>query len=252
MQHWTGAGATAIGFNAVNAATGSAQETVAVGYGTFNSASFTGNNDTAVGYQAGAAVQGAAHVTLVGAGAGTNITSGAKNTCIGENACNGITTGQSNTILGYQSSTTLSATTATAFGLYSNAAIQLDYNITNAGQWTFDVGMILAKGAGTGAAAPTIASGACGATTNGTITGSNNSMQITIGAASTTTCTVTFNGGSVLAAAPAACIAYPVNAAAAVQQATVASGVYISAPTTAGFVLTGAVMASTNWAVLCM
>ena len=92
----------------------------------------------------------------------------------------------------------------------------------------------------------TIASGACGATTNGTVAGTNASGLITIGSASTTSCTVSFS--ATLAVAPNACLVMAANAA-AIAATTLP---YISAITTGHFVLTGAVLGSTNWYYLCL
>lgn len=95
---------------------------------------------------------------------------------------------------------------------------------------------------------PTIASGACGTTTNGVITsGTNQAGLITIGAASTTTCTVSFS--ATLSAAPNACIAFPASAGAAATGTTVAR---VSSVTTGGFVITGSALASTAYYYLCI
>jgi hypothetical protein len=96
---------------------------------------------------------------------------------------------------------------------------------------------------------PTIASGACGATTNGAIVAgsTNQSGRITIGAAATTTCTVSFSG--TLASAPKSCVLFPMNATAAATGTTVA---YISTITTSSFTLTGTVLASANYAYICL
>ena len=94
---------------------------------------------------------------------------------------------------------------------------------------------------------PTIAGGACGAAANGAIVaGSNDHMfAITIGAAATTTCAVTF--GNAYTTAPRGCVMVPMNAAAA----AVTTLAYSSAPTVSGWTLTGSVLASTNWQVWC-
>ncbi len=95
---------------------------------------------------------------------------------------------------------------------------------------------------------PTIASGACGATTNGAIVAgsTNQSGSFTIGAAATTTCTVAFS--ATLSVAPKACTFSAMNAAAA----AVTVLPFMSAPTTGGFVFNGAVLANTNWAYHCI
>jgi hypothetical protein len=100
----------------------------------------------------------------------------------------------------------------------------------------------------TSAGLPTIASGACGTTTNGAIVAgsTNQAGQITIGSAATTSCTVSFS--ATLAAAPKMCVFSPMNAA-AIAATTLP---YMAAPTTGGFVLNGAVLASTNWGYVCL
>lgn len=96
---------------------------------------------------------------------------------------------------------------------------------------------------------PTIASGACGATTNGAVVAgsTNQSGNITIGSAGTTTCTVSFS--ATLGVAPNACIVFPTNATAAATGTTVA---YVSSITTGHFVLTGSALASANYAYICL
>jgi hypothetical protein len=96
---------------------------------------------------------------------------------------------------------------------------------------------------------PTIASGACGTTTNGAIVAgsTNQSGQITIGSATTTTCTVSFS--ATLSVAPDACILFPMNATAAATGTTVAR---VAAPTTGGFVITGSALASANYGYICL
>ena len=96
---------------------------------------------------------------------------------------------------------------------------------------------------------PTIASGACGATTNGAVVAgsTNQTGNITIGSASTTTCTVSFS--ATRPSAPKACLIFPANAAAAATGTTVA---YVSAITTAHFVITGSALANANYAYHCL
>ena len=92
----------------------------------------------------------------------------------------------------------------------------------------------------------TIASGACGATTNGSVSGTNLSGLITIGSASTSTCTVSFS--ATLATAPNACTITPASTGAAAWGTT---GAYVSAITTGHFVITGT-LASTLYYYLCI
>jgi hypothetical protein len=116
-------------------------------------------------------------------------------------------------------------------------------NNTHSGTETFSNQIISTAGL------PTIASGACGTTTNGAvISGSTNqSGSITIGAAATTTCTITWS--ATLAIAPNACVFFPMNAAAAATGTTVArSGI----PSTTQVVLTGAALANANYGYICL
>jgi hypothetical protein len=95
---------------------------------------------------------------------------------------------------------------------------------------------------------PTITSGTCGTGTNGAIVAGsvNQSGQITIGAVATTTCPVVFSG--TMSPAPKSCVLAPMNAAAA---AAGTAGGFIGAPSGTGFTITGAALASTNWAYQC-
>lgn len=94
---------------------------------------------------------------------------------------------------------------------------------------------------------PTIASGACGATTNGAISGTNQSGIVTIGAAATTTCTVSYS--ATLAFAPGACVIFPGNAAAAATGTTVARA---GTPSTSAWVITGSALANTVYSYICL
>jgi hypothetical protein len=97
------------------------------------------------------------------------------------------------------------------------------------------------------AAAPNIASGGCGTGTNGSVAGTNQAGKVTIGATATTACTVNFS--KTLPAAPNACVVFPASAGAAATGTTVA---YVSAITTAHFVITGSALASTIYYYFCM
>lgn len=99
----------------------------------------------------------------------------------------------------------------------------------------------------TSAGATTIASGGCGTGTNGSVAGTNQAGKITVGATATTACTVNFS--KTLASAPNACVAFPASSGAAATGTTVA---YVSAITTAHFVLTGSALASTVYYYFCM
>jgi hypothetical protein len=95
---------------------------------------------------------------------------------------------------------------------------------------------------------PTITSGACGTTTNGTIAagGTNQSGEVVIASATTTSCAISFS--ATLSAAPLACILFPENATAAATGTTVAR---ISAISTGGFTITGSALASANYYYHC-
>lgn len=97
---------------------------------------------------------------------------------------------------------------------------------------------------------PTIASGACGTTTNGTITAgsTNSSFEINIGAAATTTCTVSFT--TAFPVAPKTCVFSPGSAGAAALGTTIPYSAKADVTTTA-FVLHGAALATTVWEVQC-
>lgn len=91
-----------------------------------------------------------------------------------------------------------------------------------------------------GTAAATIGSGNCGTGTNGTISGNDHAGLITIGAATTATCAVSF--ATTYTTAPRAVLLQAANAAAA----TALSGEYVSAVSATGFTITGT-LASTSW-----
>lgn len=94
------------------------------------------------------------------------------------------------------------------------------------------------------AGTPSIASGNCGTGTNGAVAAgsTNQSGSITIGASATTTCQVDFS--KTLDATPRAVVIFPANATAAATGTTVA---YVSALTTAHFIITGSALASANY-----
>jgi hypothetical protein len=119
----------------------------------------------------------------------------------------------------------------------TKATIDQSGNLSTAGQ--------IISTAGT----PTIASGACGTTTNGAVVSgsTNQSGQITIGAAATTTCTISWS--ATLTVAPNACVFFPMNATAAATGTTVARA---GAPTATNVVLTGSALANANYAYLCL
>jgi hypothetical protein len=96
-----------------------------------------------------------------------------------------------------------------------------------------------------GGAAPTIASGDCGTTTNGSVAGTDHAGVITIGAVATTACKVTF--GTAWTAAPHACVFSPASSGAA----AITVLAYNSAITTTYFTISGAALASTVFNYWC-
>lgn len=92
-----------------------------------------------------------------------------------------------------------------------------------------------------------IASGACGATTNGAVSGGYQSGIVTIGSATTTTCNITFSPAATQS--PSGCILFPENAAAAAAGTTVAR---ISSVGTGGFIITGSALANANYYYICL
>lgn len=145
------------------------------------------------------------------------------------------------TPLGIASGGTAGATAAAA--RTSLAVAGLGDNNTFIGTNTFQSQIIPAYGT------PTIASGACGTTTNGTLAAdsTNQSGLLQIASASTTVCTISFS--ATLAAAPLACVLFPANAAAAATGTTVAR---VSSITTGGWVLTGSALANANYYYHCL
>lgn len=94
---------------------------------------------------------------------------------------------------------------------------------------------------------PTIASGACGTGANGSVSGNNQNGLVTIGAAGTATCTISFS--TTLTNAPNACVIFPANATAAATGTTVAR---VSSISTGNFVITGTTLASSNYYYICI
>ena len=84
-----------------------------------------------------------------------------------------------------------------------------------------------------GSGTPTLSLTASTCGTAGTITGNDHSGVITVGTSSGTSCTVTF--ASTPTSAPRACLISPANATAG----TYFTSLYVPAPTTSGFTLTG-------------
>jgi hypothetical protein len=99
----------------------------------------------------------------------------------------------------------------------------------------------LGPGRFSASAAASIASGACGTGTNGTISGTNTAGKITISTATATSCAITF--GTTFGATPLAVHLQAANSGAA----TELSSEYISALSTSGFTITATALASTTW-----
>jgi hypothetical protein len=124
-------------------------------------------------------------------------------------------------------------------GIYSPATNQLGFSTNSTAAGLIDAGQHWRIGANT----PTISSGACGATTNGTLSAgsSDQSGEVIIASATTTLCTITF--GIAYTTAPRAVILQAANLTAAGQIASE----YVSAIGATTFVITGTALASTSW-----
>ena len=132
-------------------------------------------------------------------------------------------------------------------GLYSPSSNQLGFSSGATGSQA-SAGLIDTNqhwrigGSGT----PTISSGACGTGTNGTIAanGNDQSFEVMVGSAATTTCTITF--ASSFSTAPRAAEITPANATAA---ATGTTAAYVSSLGTTTMVITGSALASADYYV---
>lgn len=257
----------AVGFNSMAANTTGGSNT-AVGASS-NPISTSNNNNTCVGSNCFLVLSGGNTNTAIGNGAGSSITSGSDNIVVGGivgTGTHGVTTGSKNITIGkYDNATSSGITTgsqnnilgpATGLSNPSNAIVIADgagnirdsYNNVVANAWArgkTDFTDQIYSTTGT----PTIASGACGATTNGTVgSGSTNqSGFVSIGAAATTTCTLTWS--ATLSVAPNSCVFFPGNAAAAATGTTVA---FAGAPSTASVILNGTALANTVYRYLCL
>ena len=136
-----------------------------------------------------------------------------------------------------------SGSTAASNGLYLPAANTLGFSTSTTAAGLIDANQHWRFG---GSGTPTIASGACGTGTNGTIAanGNDQSFEVLIGSAATTTCTITF--ASAFTTAPRAAALTPADAAAAAVGTTVD---YISTLNTTTLVITGAALANTQYYV---
>lgn len=158
--------------------------------------------------------------------------------------------GSGGTVLNYGANIQLgtgSASGTNNTGLYINGnggAASVNYGIYDTSTAPNYIGGHITSSAAL--AAPTIASGACGTLSNGTISGTDQSGKITIASATTTSCAVTF-GSSVWASAPEGCVITPASAA----SAAVTVLAYVSAIGTTGFTVSGSVLASTSFYYHC-
>lgn len=188
-------------------------------------------------------------------------------TCIVTQGCTGITSGTSGGIPYFSSTTTIASsallaancivygggaatapatsasncpTVSSSGAVVHNSTTVLNGTTASNGTATFAAQLITTFGV------PTIASGACGATTNGTVAGNNQAGVVTIGGAATTVCTVSF---STTITAPNSCVIFPGNATAAAQGTALA---YVSSVGTTNFVITGSVLANTVYRFHCI
>jgi hypothetical protein len=165
-----------------------------------SSSSMTGNDNTFIGHQAGKVATSQNQSTFVGEEAGKATTSGANNTYVGGiNTAGNATTGSRNTCLGSNNCLTLtSGSSNVGVGADANGGGYCDvpggstsnyycYAGTIYGDW--NKGILILKGPTT-----TIASNACGSSTQGTLaTGSNDMVgEVTVGTAAVTSCAVSF------------------------------------------------------------
>jgi len=180
-------------------------------------------------------------ISIYGGGTGNQSTPGTQDTI------NGTTGSTAYTALGSRQQAVCVVATAGAWNcaVAANGTANpgLFTTLSATGVATFS-GQIVVTGQGL----PTIASGACGATTNGAVVAgsTNQAFSITIGSAATTTCTISWS--ATLASAPKACTFSPMNAA-AIAATTLP---FISIPSTTAVVFNGAVLASTNWSFICI
>ena len=159
---------------------------------------------------------------------------------VGSSSVFKVGTGGSLTLTGLLQATNVvvTGTAVPSAGIYKPATNQLGFASNGLAAGLVDANQHWRVGANT----PTITSGNCGATTNGTLASgsTDQSGEVVIGSATTSTCTVTF--GLAYTTAPRAVILQAANAGAA----TAVSGEYISSIGTSTFVITGT-LASTSW-----
>lgn len=131
----------------------------------------------------------------------------------------------------------------------AGATVSGTLTLPDATTWTSGGLSALTAGAGTFSGqlrltygTPTIASGACGTGTNGSVAGSNQTGLVTVGASATASCTVSFS--TTLANAPSACIV--------TQSAGTAELTKVTSISTSAFVIAGTTMASTSYYYICL
>jgi hypothetical protein len=198
---------------------------------------------TGAGFTARFATPGPIGNTTASTGAFTTLTATTLNGNAFTTGTGTLTLGAGKTLTANNSLTLAGTDTTTmTFPTTSASIARTDAAQTFTGTQTFS-GQILST---TGT--PTIASGACGTTTNGAVVmgSTNQSGQITIGAAATTTCTISW---SATITAPNACVFFPMNATAAATGTTVAR---VGAPTATNVVLSGSALANSNYAYMCL
>ena len=171
-------------------------------FGAQNGASsgMTGGGDTFIGYQSGHATTSQSQSVFIGYLAGQRATSGANNTYVGGvNVAGDATTGQRNSVYGSNNGLTLtSGSSNILMGADANGGGFCDVPSGGTsnyvcfggllyGDWS--KGILIWKGSAT-----TIASNACGSTSQGSLkSGSNDiSGEVTVGTATVTSCAVSF------------------------------------------------------------
>jgi hypothetical protein len=95
--------------------------------------------------------------------------------------------------------------------------------------------------------APSIVTNDCGSTSQGTVAGTDQSMLVTVGTASVTTCKVTF--GTAWGAALPHCSMAPANSTAAAQGTTVA---FLNSPISASVTISGTALAGAAYQITCL
>lgn len=173
----SGGGSTYFGQNINASGSGSGSNNTYVGKSI--GASGSGSSNTAVGYGALPSLSGGSQNTIVGLSGGFSIVGGSNNSCFGYGGCGSISSGTNNALFcgGNSSCDTPGGGTTN----YLNIGQQIIGDTSK--------GILIFKGPTT-----SIASNACGSSTQGTLaTGSNDMVgEVTVGTAATTSCAVSF------------------------------------------------------------